>query len=265
MSIVWLAPIVLLGTAASDESTLDIREVRAAYGPLWPERVSLDYYLPRDLIYFRYLLVGAKPTDKKRLDLDIDLKLTNSSGEVVFFKNTTNEGEPLLVSRPLWCEAYLPLTESWPPGEYTVSVAVTDNVTAETATFERTIRIKSAEFAVQSVQFYYDSTGKVPAPARAQVGQTLFSRIIITGCESSEGKVEIAQKCKVLDAETKAVVKVTEATVLGKSVLPSSCVTFNGSSGRLLYPGHFILRFSITDRVANKTIRFEIPMCVMDP
>jgi hypothetical protein len=260
-----LAPLVLILAAVTAQGKLELRDVQAAYGPVWPQRTSLDYYPPQDVIFFRFLITGAKLKDGGELDTDVEVKLIDGKGRVVLSQVTPYRGGTQFGGDPFLGYAFLLVTGTVQPGEYTFSATLTDNVSLETAGFERKVRITPPELAVQAVQLFHDPAGRIHAPAQATVGGRLYVRLNIVGFGSSEGKVDLTHKWEVVDAETKAVMPQPIEAAVRDAIPPGGGVFFNGDTGAFTRPGKFLMRSTITDRISSKTIQYELPLTVSAP
>jgi len=245
------------------QAKLELSNIQAAYGPLWPERRTLDYYPPDDLIFFRFSVTGLKTREENHLDLEITATLADSRGKVVLAHTMPGGGPFTLIggAQTLW--AVLPIQSALSPGEYTFNVTLTDNIANKRVTFERKVRLRPPEFAVRAVEFFFDSEMRIPAPCRVQVGQTLYHRIKVSG---ENPHMEVHQKLEIIDYETKvAVPKPWEATIKGDEVMLGLGAAFQGNTGMLTRAGRFILRCTLTDSIAKKTLTFEVPLHVMSP
>jgi hypothetical protein len=257
-------PLVLVAPSASE--SLHIDQVTAAYGLMQPERTSHVYYPPHDNLIFRFRLTGLTVKDGQ-IDVETTIKLIDERGKVIRLKSSPFQGTPLIASGgPLHYYAHLPLNEPLPNGKYTAEVTVTDNPTQGSATFTRRIVFKDDEFAVVEMLFARDPEGRVPAPAKAVVGERLFYQLNAIGFDVSQQRVEVSQKLEVIDVVTgEALPKTFETGVLSPNVIPGGRVTFNGNTGVLLHPGRYLLRYELTDHIGNASIRFETPFEVMAP
>jgi hypothetical protein len=264
MGLSLLASLVLLAAGPSDAPALEIGPVQAAYGPLWPERRGSEYYPGQDFLFYRFQVSGARFKDGQSLDMEVAVRLLNADGKEVLLKRAPCTGKTCFPGKPFWCIAHLPLAEPLPRGEYTAEVVVTDNVSSATASFRREVRLKAPELAVHSVQFYYDAEGKVPAPARAQVGQTLYLRVVVSNCQARDGKMEVTLKNELSEGGA-APATVNEVTARGETTAATAPATFNACTGPLLHPGHYTLRLTATDQVAGKPVTLEVPLDVEAP
>ena len=78
----WLAVAALSLSAAPARTTLEIRNIEAAYGPVGPVRPSADYY-PGDEVFFRFLIAGAQLDAAGKMSCDLVLTLTGPGDRVL--------------------------------------------------------------------------------------------------------------------------------------------------------------------------------------
>lgn len=264
MTRIGLAAAALLLATAAAQAKLEILDIQAAYGALGPERKSLDVY-PSDEIFFRFTVRGATLDADGRVDALIAMKLTNAQGDVLL-----HQENPLRVNLSLGGDSFpanarLALGERPTPGEYILTITITDKRSSEKASFQRTITCKPSEFVLVAPEFSYDPEGKLPAPGRGVVGQLLYFRLRAIGIDRTQEKIDTAMSVQVLDAAGKEVlprpitaeVKNDDAQVVRKV----TSVTYRAQL-LLNRPGDFTIRVSITDRIAQKTAHFEAPLHV---
>jgi hypothetical protein len=155
-----------------------------------------------------------------------------------------------------------------PIGEYTVKVTVTDNLARESDSFERKFKCKEQEFALVVVRFFQDADGRVPAPVGGVVSQTLYMKARGVGFDRSKGELDVEMTIEVLDPKGKPVMPKPIRTVIHnedpKVVKSATVINLRGELV-LNRPGDFVLKISLTDRLAKKTTTFEAPLKVMKP
>jgi hypothetical protein len=267
-----LLPLALLVGASPAPLTMAVQDVRAAYGPLWPDHPSLVYYPPDDVIFFRYRLTGVTLTAKRSPDLDETLELVDGAGKVVLSRHERNaRGELYLGGDTLHWYSTLLLTKPVPPGAYTFRAALKNNLTGEVVRFERQVRLAPVAFAVQSIRFYRHRGANVLAPPEGRVGERLEVYVHVIGATPGPAGTDANGTLEVLDDTTGAVLK-REGSVIKDAVPPPpgapsdpSTTVYVGGELPLTAAGDFRLRFTVTDRVANKTLRCETRIRVTPP
>jgi len=268
MSYRWFAAVLIgLGVTATVQAKVEITEVQSAYGPLLPERKTLEFF-PQDLIYFRYMVTGAQVNSRGEVDCEAVVRLVDGNGKEVA-KNTVPFQGPLSLGGDAFAGvAYVVLKEQLINGLYTLNCTVTDNLASEKATFSREVRVRPTDFAIVHPRFSYDADGKAQAPVGGLVNQTLFFRIGIFGFDRSQERVDLVSSVQVLDDKGKELLPKPLETVIksedAKLVKETNVATFNGSL-HLHRPGDFTLRITVTDRLGQKTTKIEFPLHVTAP
>lgn len=267
ISFLLLAPVICLVMGPDTHSKLELQNIQATYGPFWPERKTLDFY-PEDLIYFRYYLCGLKATEEGIVEINTTIELTNTDHKVVLFKTMPPVNYNLAVGDGrILCNASTPLSNDVPPGEYLMKVVVKDKVTSYEASFSRKIRVKPFEFAVMAIRFFHDSEHKIPASNVVHAAEQMHGELLLAGFARNGDKPNIATSIQLLNAQ-------------GQELLPKPFIIDTDSfdptnlRGSVLFlnlglvlntPGDYTARFTVTDRIANKTIKVETPISAVGP
>jgi len=257
--------IVLAGATA--HAKLEIGNIHAAYGEVGPERKSLVYY-PGDEILFRYMLTGVKTNDKGEVDIDISFQVTDSEGKILLDKNTPTKAIAALGGGCLPGSARATIGEALKPGIYRFRVKAKDNLSGETASFERDVTLNATTFTSVSQRFFLDADGKVPSAAGGIVGQSLHYRVGLIGFDRSKSRIETHMDVEILDKDGKEILtRPLQATYKNEeadSAKQTSLVNFSGFFA-LNRVGTFTLRFSFKDQIGAQTARFEVPLHVTEP
>src|SRR5262249_8063982 len=160
------------------QAGLELRDIQAAYGPLGPERKSLDVY-PGDEVLFRFTVNGARLGKNGRTDGEMALQLANASGKVVFEKKDDVQAMLGLGGDSFPAHTVIKLGDQVPAGDYTLTATLIDKLSLEKASFQRKLTCKPTAFALVAPEFAFDPEWKVPAPAGGLVGQVLYFRLRI--------------------------------------------------------------------------------------
>src|SRR5438552_1643048 len=129
------AVLVLLATAAA-HADLSVRNIQASEGPLGPERKSYDY-LPHDEVYYRYTITGLRTDKQGDIDIVIESKIFDENGKVIPGSRDPVKGKLHLGGGAFSGSSVLRLANTFQPGEYTLSVTVTDKFAGESVQFSR--------------------------------------------------------------------------------------------------------------------------------
>jgi len=267
MTRIWLAAAILVLSATTAQAKLEIENIQSAYGPMLPERKALEFY-PQDLIFFRYMVTGAKVDERGQVDAEAVVKLIDGRGKELHKSTVPFKGPLSLGGDSFAGAAYVVLNDQFINGVYKLNVTVTDNQGSEKATFEREVRIRPAEFAIVHPRFSYDADGKAQAPVGGMVNQTLHFRIGILGFDRGQDRVDLMSSVQVLDDKGKELLPKPLETIIksddAKVVKTTNVATFNGSL-HLHRAGDFTLRITVTDKLGQKTTKMEFPMKVVAP
>jgi hypothetical protein len=257
---------VFLGTATA-QAEFKIDKIRAAYGPVGPERKSLEYY-PDDEILLRYLLTGVKTTDKGEVDIDITIRVWDAEGNLLVEKTNPIKGVAALGGDCVPGSAHVILNDSIKPGKYRLQVKAKDNSSGEKAAFEREVTLKEATFTSVSQRFFLDAEGKVPSGVSGIVGQAIYYRLGVIGFDRSKGRIQTNLDVEILDRDGKKVsaipVKAAFNNEDAEAVKQISLINFSGFFA-MNRAGSFTLRFNFTDSFGRQKSRFEVPLDVLDP
>jgi hypothetical protein len=262
----WLAAMVLFLTATAAQAKLEVTKIECSYGPLLPERQP--EYFPEDLIFFRYVVNGAKTDATGKVDVEAVVKLTDGNGKEIF-KNTVPYRARLSLGGDSFVGfAHITLTEQFISGLYTMSVTVNDQLASDKVSFQRDVRIKPADFTIIRPNFSYDGEGRAQAPVGGLTSQTLFFRIEVYNFDKGQERVHLISSVQVLDAKGKELLPEPLETTLksedAKAVKETRTATFNGSLG-LHRAGEFTLRITVTDKINGKMTKLEMPLKVATP
>ncbi len=263
----WLAAALLILSAPSAQAKLGIENIQACYGPFGPERKSLDLF-PFDELTFRFIVTGAKADAEGKVDATVSTQVLDAAGRVLVENQYPVKGPLVLGGDSYSQSARLPMVEQSIPGKYAVKITVRDNVSEESAAFQRMITVKALAFKIVGFQFFRDSEGKIPAPAGGMLGEYLFFRLRVTGFDRSKGRINIQIAVQIFDADGKEVrtnpvrgdFRQDDATAVKK-------IGFwhFGDSFNLTRVGKFTLRFTATDLLTKKSTQFEVPIQVTAP
>ena len=263
----WLAAALLILSAHSAQAKLGIESIQATYGPLGPERKTLDIY-PFDELFFRFTVTGAKPDAEGKVDASVVMQVLDGTGKVRGENQIPAKGVLLLGGNSFPFLVTLPLSEQVPPGKYTVKITMRDNLSGESVSFQRQVTVKAVEFKIVDLQFFHDPEGKIPAPAGGTLGETLFFRLRIIGFDRSKDRIFTEIVLKILDADGAEVSPKRMAYDIrqddAKAVKSWTFLNYRNSFD-LTRVGKFTLRFTATDRLTKNSTNFDMPIQVTAP
>jgi hypothetical protein len=259
-----VAALCLLAGPSLAQAKLEIRDVQTSHGQLGPERKSNEY-IAGDQVYFRYTVAGFRLDEEGRIRGELRLTVKGAEGKKKLDRKVPLQQVVALGGETMPAFASFNLDEDFPPGEYELTVELTDRLLMESASFQRKIICKAEEFALVQVRFYQDAAGEVPARVGGTVSQTLFVKLKAVGFDHGRDEIDIEMEMTVLDEAGKPVVpkpiragfhneKPDEVKKIDRINL-SGTLTLNRA-------GNFRLRIAVTDKLTKKKVFFEAPLGV---
>jgi hypothetical protein len=261
----WWLFLATLGVPA--RANLEIRDVKAAYGPLGPERKSLEI-TPGDTIYFRFAITGVRTDAAGRADGEVRVRLTNSAGKTVVENKEPAGGLLALGGQMFPGNAQVTFGPDAPAGDYKVAVTVRDNIGKADASFERTLTIAKPAFALVQIGFSRDEKGNIPCTAGGTLGEILYVRCKAVGFERAKAQPHVVFSMQVLDARGKPQlpepVRVDFTTEDPGQIAKIGLVDFKGVLS-LNRTGDFRVRVEATDEAGKQKSEFVMPLRVTTP
>jgi hypothetical protein len=263
-----LASVVLLLFTATAQAKLEIQDIKAVHGLFGPERKNLEC-LPGDQVFFRFMVNGVKLDADGKMDATVTVHLADADNKQLLDSKGPLQGVLALGGSSLLSDASVNFGDNIPAGDYTLTVTVKDTLSKETASFTRKLTVRPMEFGIVAPRLSYDAEGKVPASPGGLVGQVLHYRFKLIGFDTAKNsKIDAEMKVDVLDAKGKptmpkpivACVKQDDPDIIKKI----TSLNFNGNLA-LNRSGSFTLRLTVTDKVGNRTTKFEVPLKVTAP
>ena len=260
----WLVLTMLAAPAWAD---LEIRDVQAAYGPLGPERRSLEV-APGDEIFFRYTVTGIRTDNAGRAEGAVRLQVTDTDGNVLIDDKEAIGGLLALGGRTLPGTARVSFGPDTPAGDYQLRVTISDNLGAGSASFERKLTCTKPAFALVQLRFSRDEAGDIASPAGGTLGQTLHIHCKAVGFERAKAKPRVVFTLQVLDTGGKPLmpepVRAELAPGDAERIADLALVDFKGLLV-LNRVGEFRLRVSATDEVGKQKAELVAPVRVTAP
>jgi hypothetical protein len=248
-------------------ASLDIHDVKAAYGPLGPERQSPEV-APGDEITFRFTVVGWRTDEAGRASGEMRMRLTDAKGAVLLDDKEPIGGVLALGGQTLPGTAQLAFAPDTPAGDYTLTVTVSDKLGTDSASFEQKVTCTKPKFALVQMGFFHDAAGTLAAPVGGTLGQTLYLRCKAVGYERAKANPRVVFTLQVMDSDGKPLmprpVRASFAPTDKKQIATFGPVDFKGLLA-LNRVGEFRLRLTATDEVSHQTAAFEAPLRVTAP
>jgi hypothetical protein len=262
-TVAWL--IVIWSPSA--QAKLQIENVQASYGPYGPERKSLDLY-PFDILFLRFTVTGLKTDAAGGVDAVVKMKWTDANGAVPEDTSFPASGILHLGGGSFLGFINLRLRAEVPLGKNSVTVTVTDNLSKETASFEREFTGQKPKLQIVALEFFHDADGKLPSSTNLPPGEALHFRFRVIGFDRSKDKIHTVMAVQTLGADGKE--NLPKALLSdfheedARAVQRTGFVFFTGRLG-LNRIGKFTLRITVTDRMTDQSTNIEVPVTVTAP
>jgi len=258
---------LILFWSASSQAKLQIENIQACYGPYGPERKSLDLY-PFDILFLRFTVTGLKTDADGKVSATVTMKWSDAKGKVLDETSFPSAGILHLGGNSFLAFVHLRMPEQLPPGKNTVTVTVTDNLSKESAAFERQFTGHKSKLQIVGLEFFHDPDGKFPSSTNLPPGEPLHFRVRVIGFDRSKEKIHVVMGVQTLDSEGKG--NLPKPLLFDfreedpRAIQRTGFVFFNGQLG-LNRVGKFTLRLTVTDRMTDQSAKLEVPVNVVAP
>ena len=259
---------LLIGTLVADQpahAQLQLSNVKAAYGPFWPEREPAVYYQGKDGLFVRFVLSGFKPNAQGGFELNSQITLLNSAGETIKLQTLPLQGPLNYGKKSVIGYAMLPIDATCLPGEYKAIVTVKDKVSGRSAAETLPVVIKTEEWAISQIGFFTDAEHHVPTSLSGIVGETKWYTVGVIGFDH-EG-VDCQISVRILGPAGDEVSRHEwEKGLKKEEIQPAfSVLTFSNNLAGFSAPGSYRLVITATDRIKNRSASCEFPFEIRLP
>jgi hypothetical protein len=263
-----LAFLSALSALPAQEGQLRLTNERPTYGIMGAPRPATDKYLPGDAYFLTFDIENLKVDDTGKVIYTMSMELLDSKNKPQFKSEPQKlEMTSSLGGNRVPAFAHAILSTDTAEGEYTLHLTVEDRATQKKAELTRKFDVVKKDFGLVRVNTSYDGEGRLPAPAVAVAGQSLWVNFAAVGYDRDKKtkQPDIAVEMRVLDENGKPTVEkpfpgsVSDNVPENWSLVPMQfMLTLNR-------PGKFTVELKATDKVANKkspTLKF--PVTVLD-
>jgi hypothetical protein len=259
--------LLTLCSSVPAHAKVQIENIQPCYGPYGPERKSLELY-PFDILFMRFTITGLKSDAAGGVDALIKMKWTDAKGKSLDETSFPSSGILHLGGNSFLAFVQLRMPDQVPLGKNTVTVTVTDNLSKETASFERQFTGQKTKLQIVALEFFHDADGKLPSSTNCPPGEPLHFRFRVIGFDRSKEKIRTVMAVQTLDAEGKENLPKPLISDFheedARAVQRFGFVFFTGRIG-LNRAGKFTLRLSVTDRMTDQSTKIEVPVTVTAP
>jgi hypothetical protein len=252
-------------TPSQGSAKLSLTNLRVTYGLQGPDRKA-NKYLPGDPVFLAFDIDGITIGKDGKVAYTMGLDVTDKAGKSWHKVDPTERVEfaPLGGSK-MPGRAFVTLGVDAPPGEYTVKLTTVDSVTRASASFEHKFEVLKPDLGLIQVYASQDADGRTPAHTTGFVGGSVWVMFAATGFKRSEAKKNQPDlRFEMTTVDDKGVPTMAQPIVADvdklDDMLPTCPMRFNLPFTRA---GKFAARLTVTDKVANKTATFDLPITVL--
>jgi hypothetical protein len=252
-------------TPAQGAGKLDLTNLHITYGLQGPTRESKKF-LPGDPVFLAFDIDGITIGKDGKVVYTMGLEVTDKAGKSWHKVDPTERVEfAPLGGRKMPGRAFVTLGVDAPPGEYTVKLTTIDTATKATGSFEYKFEVVKTDLGIIGVYASQDPEGKTPAHTTGFVGGSVWVQFAATGFKRDEKKKNQPDlRFEMTTVDEKGTPTMTSPLTVDVNALedkfPICPMRFNLPLTRT---GKFAAKLTVTDRVANKTSTFDLPIQVL--
>ncbi len=261
-----LALVAAMSLAPGQTGQLTLSNVHNTYGFLGAERPGTKF-IPGDTFFVAFTIEGVKVDPNGEVLYSMSMEVTNSQGRSVFKQDPRDlTAFNSLGGSKLPAFAHVDVGLDQPPGEYTLTVTVTDRSTKNRQTLTRKFEVLPKAFGIVRLSTSTDPQGQIPAPQIGLVGQSYWVNFAAIGFERDKTKKQpsVGVEMRILDESGKPTLakpytgEVTQEVPADVQALPMQFLLALNRSGK------FVVELQATDRIAKKTTKLSFPITVLE-
>jgi hypothetical protein len=262
----WTTVVLLTTlTLAPDQApALKLDTVRSTNGILGPARAA-ENYVPGDSLTLNFDIDGITVDSKGKVQYSIAIEVTNVADKSVVFRQPGQKMETVTVfgGNRIQGFAHLDLGTEQAPGDYAMTVTVTDLATKATKDLTHKFTVVKPDFAIVRFKTSGDREGDFPVPVLGQ-GQTIWLNFGIVGFarDKTSKQPSVMLELNVLDDAGKATLDKPLSKVVGTDVPEKNLAIPLQFPVALTRAGKFTFEITATDQVTKKTTKFTLPLTV---
>jgi len=216
----------------------------------------------------RFTVTGLPTAAAGNVDAVIKMRWADAKGNVLDETTYPLSGILHLGGNSFLAFVQLRMPAEIAVGKNTVTVTVTDNLSKESASFERQFTGHKSKLQIVALEFFHDAEGKLPSSTNLPPGEPLHFRLRVIGFDRSKEKIHTVMAVQTVDADGKE--NLPKPLLFdfheedARAVQRTGFVFFTGRVG-LNRVGKFTLRITVTDRMTDQSTKIEVPVNVTAP
>jgi hypothetical protein len=259
-----LALAAVLQPIPAQNGELDLSNPRTTYGVLGQKRDSKEL-LPGDIFVVSFDIKGLKVKENGEVEYSMGMELKNKEGKSQFKKEPQDlKAINALGGTQLPAFAMTDVGLDTPPGEYSLTVTVTDRLAKKTATLERKFVVKKKELGIVALVLT-DPNGS-PMPPVAVPGQNLMVNYMLVGYGVDKNmNPDLEFEMRVLDKAGNPTVKTPSKDTVKLPDPKSANLIPNHYLIPINRSGEFTIELKATDKISGKSVSEKLSITVIDP
>jgi hypothetical protein len=265
-----LALAMVLGTAARQNDTLTLSNVRATYGPFGVERKT-NKVLPGDVYYLEFDIEGLQVGADGTAFYSQEMKVKDSKDKVVFGDQSDQRAFLALGGKTVPGSAFLIVGIDQPAGDLSITIKVTDSSkkgNKASKSITRKLEVIEKSFGVVRVTTTVDENHNYLVPAGGVVGESRFINFMVVGFERDPAKKNqpsFEVEMRILDEKGKETLTDSPYTARNAEVAENAASVPIQFPLQLTRAGKFTVELRAQDKVGKKNHTFTFPLTVTDP
>jgi len=252
--------------APQDAGPLKLDNIRSTHGVLGPARDS-EKYVPGDSLTLNFDIDGITTDEKGKVLYSIGIDVINIADKSLVFRqppqNPPLETTTFFGGNRVQGYAHLDLGTDQPPGDYSMTVTVTDRATKSSKEMIHKFTVVKPELALVRLKTSSDRDGDLPVPVTGQ-GQALWLNFGIVGFarDASTKQPSVLMEFDIRDAEGKSTLQKPLGKVFDKEVPEKNLAIPLQYPIALTRAGKFTLELTATDQITKKKTKLAVPFNV---
>jgi hypothetical protein len=259
-----MALALALQTAPGQTAELRLTNIRPTVGYMGSARAD-SKVLPGDVFFVTFDIDNLLVDDDGIMHYNMFMEVKDSKGGVKFRGEPEDKETPaVLGGHGFAAFAHVELEQDMPPGEYTITVTVSDRLakTKNPKTLQQKFEVLPRGFGLVRLTISYDQPASILAPPIGVAGQSFWIHCGTIGFERGGEKKEPSLKfeMQVFGENGRALSKPiapNDADVRGDIAVSEFWLPVNRA-------GKFTVKLKATDLVAKKTAELSFPITVYD-
>jgi hypothetical protein len=256
-------------TTAPAQGGLKLMNVRMTIGELGPARPNAKL-LPGDILFIGYDITGLSIEPDGLAKYKMSMEVSDAAGKSIFKQDARelNDFIPLR-GNSIPARAFVTIGLDQDPGNYTCKVTVEDPKTKAKDTLAAKFEVGKREYGIVAVYTTYDLKGEISAPTTGSVGQTIFIHFSVATFQRDPKTKQphVDFEFQILDDKRQPTLAKPGVHTQDEKSVPQVDDKEGAFSMRfplfMSRPGKFTAKITATDKVANKSATYELPVTIL--